>query len=141
MLLLPAGTQPRQWPCQYWPKRIRNYTIKGQNCSLCRCDGGGECVAPSGASPSGGRGHWSQKSSSKELTPKFPRQGQMRENTQDYIFLDGFSEGSGTLLNRLNSEVAPTLTCVGPPSSIPEPALLGGKPQGDPIRTLTWVGV
>lgn len=28
------------------------------------------------------RGQWSQKSSSKEWTPKLPKQGQVRENTQ-----------------------------------------------------------
>lgn len=28
------------------------------------------------------RGHWVQKSSSEEWTPKFPKQAQMRENTQ-----------------------------------------------------------
>ncbi|EDM11333.1 rCG52747 [Rattus norvegicus] len=29
MLLLPVGRQPHRWPCQHWPWRMRNSTIKG----------------------------------------------------------------------------------------------------------------
>lgn len=49
MPLLPAGGQPRQWPCQHRPTRMRNSTIKGHNCSPYGGDGGGERGAPWGA--------------------------------------------------------------------------------------------
>lgn len=55
MLLLPAGRRPHRWPCQHWPWRIRNSTIKGQNCSSYSGTGGGECGTAQGR-PQWGQG-------------------------------------------------------------------------------------
>lgn len=65
-----------------------------------QCDGGGECVAWCNRQRRG-RGHWSLKSGSKELTPKSPRQRQMREHPEISMLLAdrvwGLISASGTV--------------------------------------------